>query len=202
MTAGLNFDNLHGGGYDVCLSHAYKAPSYFTQLNFAMKWLGEQEKTIFLGQGVEYNSTTLSGTFEGVPSHNRIEMPVAEEMQTGMCIGMSLQGYVPICVFPRWNFMLRAADQIVNHLDRIPIYGNGFRPRVIIRVAAPSTDPFNPGPQHDDDFTVAFRYMLRTVPIKTLETAESIFPAYEQAYLTGGSAIIVEYSRMYRDTRA
>ena len=34
----------------------------------------------------------MSDTFGGVPVSKLIEMPVAEEMQTGMAIGMSLQG--------------------------------------------------------------------------------------------------------------
>jgi pyruvate/2-oxoglutarate/acetoin dehydrogenase E1 component len=181
------------------------APSgtYYDEMTRAMTWLGQQDRTIFVGQGVGCPGTGLSKSFEGVPADKRIEFPVAEEMQIGMCVGMSLSGFVPISVIPRWNFALRAADQIVNHMDRLPIYsGGGYRPKVIIRTAIPSSDPFDPGAQHDADFTEAFRAMLRTTEVVTLESVDAIVPAYRRAFDSAGSSIIVEKTELYRSARA
>ena len=101
---------------------------------------------MFLGQGVGNPGTAMSDLLKGVPLDKRIEMPVAEEMQVGMCIGMSLNGFIPVCIIPRWNFALRAADQIINHLDRLPLYSDGaYRPKVIIRVATPSSSRLTRG---------------------------------------------------------
>lgn len=178
------------------------AMSYFDQLCRAMRMLGRRSDTVFMGQGVAYPSTSMSATFHGVPDDKKMEMPVAEELQCGMAIGMSLQGILPICVFPRWNFMLRAADQIVNHLDRLPIYSkHGFMPRVIIRTAVPSISPFNPQAQHDDDFTEAFRLMFRTIKIECLKEADDIVPAYHDAMRRNSSTVIVEYTDRYRNQR-
>lgn len=172
---------------------------YFEALCAAMALAAKHPKAVFMGQGVAYPSTNMSPTFRDVPSEKLLEMPVAEELQAGMALGMALEGFLPVCVFPRWNFVLRAADQIVNHLDRLPIYSDrGYVPRVIIRTAVPSTEPFNPQSQHDADFTVAFRYMLRTMPVIRLENAEQIVPAYERAMKFEGSTIIVEDAHMYR----
>lgn len=173
--------------------------SYHSALCAAMKWLGERENTVFLGQGVGNPGTAMSDTLRDVPLSKRIEMPVAEEMQVGMCIGMSLKGFVPICIIPRWNFALRAADQIINHLDRLPLYSD-YRPKVIIRVAVPSTVPFNPGPQHDADFTEAFTLMLRTVPVYELMDVTDISQVYQRAFNTGG--IVVEYTDLYKNARS
>lgn len=176
--------------------------NYHDALCHAMALCAEEWNAIFMGQGVEYPSTTMSTTFRDVPAHKKLEMPVAEELQMGMALGMSLQGFLPICIFPRWNFVLRAADQLVNHLDRLPIYSDGgYRPRVIIRTAIPSKEPFNPQSQHDDDFSVAFRYMLRTIPVRVIEDAESVVPFYEQALTSETSTILVEKSHLYRDAR-
>lgn len=172
--------------------------SYFEELTAAMTMLGQLPNTVFIGQGVGCPGTTMSPTFSGVPQEKLIEMPIAEEMYTGMCIGMSLQGLLPICVIPRWNFMLRAADQIVNHLDRLPIYGNGYNPKMIIRTAVPSTYPFNPGPQHDDDFSEAFAKMLRTVTLWSIQQPVADY----RAVLAAGSTIAVEYTELYKDERA
>src|SRR5690349_11116616 len=132
-------------------------PRYFDELCSAMALVGQNPKAVFLGQGVGCEGTTMSPTFIHVADHQKLEMPVAEELQMGMAIGMALEGFLPVCVFPRWNFMLRAADQIINHLDRLPLYSDGgYKPKVIIRTAVPSSFPFNPGPQHDDDFSRSF----------------------------------------------
>src|SRR6266487_1482580 len=132
--------------------------NYFEELSNAMfmcssSTLAHGYRVVFMGQGI-CGGTTMSESFKYVPDEMKLEMPVAEELQMGMATGMALGGYLPICIFPRWNFLLLAANQLVNHLDRLPLYSDGgYRPRVIIRTAVPSADPFNPGPQHDDDFT-------------------------------------------------
>lgn len=177
--------------------------TYFDQLCEAMRVCGERENAIFLGQGVANKGTSMSQTFRDVPPPKRLEMPVAEEMQMGLSIGMALSGYLPICVFPRWNFILRAADQLVNHLDRLPLYsGGGFRPKVIIRTAVPSRVPFNPGPQHDDDFSTVFERMFRTVRICRLKEDADIVAGYREALDGDESTLLVEYTDHYRTERA
>ena len=168
-----------------------------------MRWLAEQPDTHFFGQGIGTTGTSMSDTFKYVPADRRTEVPVFEEVQVGMCVGMSLHGVVPVCVIPRWNFALRAADQIINHMDRLPIYSAGaWRPKVILRIAAPSTHPFNPGAQHDGDFTDAFHMMLRETVVHDLDDAADVVPAYQRAYGRERSTILVEHTHLYRNARA
>lgn len=174
--------------------------SYFGQLCKAMGMLAQEKGVIFLGQGVGCPGTTMSDTLREVPSPLLLEMPVAEELQAGMAIGMALGGRLPICIYPRWNFVLCAANQIVNHLDRIPIYSS-YTPKVIIRTAVPSDDPFDPGPQHSDDFTDAFKKMLKTVEIYRLSSPDLIVPSYRSALTSPFSAILVEYTDLYKNER-
>jgi len=175
---------------------------YFVALCEAMQMLANAG-AIFMGQGVGVNGTTMSATLEGVPASQRLEMPVAEDMQMGMAIGMALEGLLPVCIFPRWNFLLLAANQLINHLDRLPLYSDyGYRPKVIIRTAIPSKEPFNPGPQHDDDFTQAFILMGRTIPFVKLNTVESILPIYTTALRSSNSHVLVEYTEYYKDARS
>lgn len=172
--------------------------SYFNSLIGAMEWLSTLPRTVFVGQGVGCAGTTMTDTLKGVPPGKLLEFPVAEDMQMGFCTGLALDGQLPICIFPRWNFLLCATNQIVNHLDRLPLYSNGgYRPKVIIRVATPRTAGFNPGPQHDDDATDAFHALLRTIEIVTLEEADKIIPAYQKAAQATHSTLLVEYTEMY-----
>lgn len=177
--------------------------TYHDELCGAMKWLSTRSNVIFVGQGVGNPGTGMSLSLEGVPHDKREEFPVAEEMQTGVCIGLSLSGYVPISIIPRWNFMICATNQIVNHLDRMPLYSGGkFHPKIIIRTAVPSTSPFNPGPQHDADFTDAFKAMVKTIEIVRLFNANAIMPEYQRAFDSPLSTILVEYTDFYRNARA
>ena len=178
--------------------------TYADELRAAMHMLAREPNAIFMGQGVaDHGGTTMSPTFQDIPAERRLEMPVAEDLQMGMAIGMALEGLLPVCVFPRWNFLLCAANQLVNHLDRLPLYSHGgYIPKVIIRVATPSTSPFYPGPQHDDDFSRAFGKMLRTIRVVQLPDAKSIAPAYRKVLKDPFSTILVERTDCYKDERA
>lgn len=174
---------------------------YFDALCRSMEWLGQGKKTVFVGQGVGCAGTTMTDTLNSVPKEKLLEFPVAEDLQMGTCIGMALEDYLPVCIFPRWNFLICATNQIVNHLDRLATYSRGqYNPRVIVRVATPITSPFNPGPQHDDDFTEAFRDMCRTVKVVTLQTPDSIDREYRKAAAAPHSTILVEYTALYKQT--
>lgn len=165
-----------------------------------MAWLGEKTDTLFLGQAVAYPGTAITPTLAQVPADKLIELPVAEDMQLGICIGMSLRGYVPISIFPRWNFLLLATNQLVLHLDKLSTYSNGgYRPKVIIRTAVASRLPLDPQAQHLGDFSEAYRKMLKTVEIIELDSADMIFAAYRKAYERedGRSTLIVERTDRY-----
>ena len=169
---------------------------YFEALCRTMKMLAEHPKTIFIGQGVKYAGTTLTDTLKDVSTEKLIEFPVAEDCQMGFCTGLSLDGWIPVCIFPRWSFVLCAAQQLVNHLDRIPLFSD-YRPKVIIRIGAPHDQPLDAGPQHTDDFTAAFDMMFRTIQVERLLAAEQIQPAYERALQREGSTLLVEYTKFY-----
>ena len=169
---------------------------YFDELTSAMTMLAQHPKTVFVGQGVKYPGTSLVETLNDVPMEKRIEFPVAEDMQMGFCTGLSLDGWIPVCIFPRWSFVLCAAQQLVNHLDRIPLFSD-YKPKVIIRIGAPHDKPLDAGPQHTDDFTAAFDMMFRTIQVERLLAAEQIQPAYERALEREGSTLLVEYTKFY-----
>lgn len=169
---------------------------YFDALTKAMWTLSNDPRTIFIGQAVSYAGTAMSKTLECVPKGKRIELPVAEDMQMGMAIGMSLEGMIPICIYPRWNFLLLATNQLVNHLDKLPRYSK-YQPKVIIRTAAATAYPLDPGPQHLGDFSAAFRLMLDTVTLQRLENVQDIHYHYDKALNDTGSSILVESANLY-----
>lgn len=174
--------------------------TYAGELRRAMTWLGEQPDTVFLGQSTRCPGTAMYASFFDVSEARRIELPVFEQTQLGMSVGLSLQGHCVVSSFPRWNFLILAMDQLVNHLDKLPLYSD-YRPRVIVRTAVGSVAPLDPGWQHKGDFTDAFRMMLKTVNVVRLDCLEQIFPAYRDAYGSGGSSIIVEVADLMAEGR-
>jgi len=169
--------------------------NYLEELEKAMLWLAEKNDTIFLGQGIKYGGIAIAKTFEKIHDSKKMEMPVAENLQLGISTGLSLTGYTPVSIYPRWNFLLLAADQLVNHLDKLSIISDGaYKPKVIIRVAIGATEPINPQEQHLGDFSDAFGSILKTVNVVKLTKAEQILPAYKFAYERedGISTILVE----------
>ena len=173
---------------------------YFDELTRAMNYIAEQEDTIFLGQAVEYKGTAMTNTLKEVPKTKLLEMPVNEEMQMGITNGLAIAGSVPISIYPRWNFVLLAMNQLVNHLDKYSLYTHGdYCPKAIIRTGIGSERPLNPQIQHTGDFTDAFRKMLSTIDVIRLDEPEDIFPAYQKAYhrTDGKSTILVEWGDFY-----
>lgn len=167
--------------------------AYNAELVKAMNWLGEQADTIFLGQSVRYGGTGCYDSLTQVPDSKKLEFPVAENLQIGVSTGLALNGYVPISVFPRWNFLICATDQIVNHLDKLSLINSSCRPKVIIRVAVGSETPVDPQEQHKGNFSEAFRSMCRTIRIVELTDKSQIVDAYKEAYYDSRSSIIVEF---------
>jgi pyruvate/2-oxoglutarate/acetoin dehydrogenase E1 component len=162
-----------------------------------MEAIGEQRRAIVIGQAVKYPGTGMSKTFEKVPPEKLIEFPVMENTQLGVSIGLSLAGFHPVLsVFPRWNFLLAACDQLVNHLDKLPIYST-YKPSVLIRVASGNPSPLDPGPQHIGEYSPAFKLLLKTVRIAQLFDPNKIVEEYACQFSAGGSAIIVEYPSLY-----
>jgi pyruvate/2-oxoglutarate/acetoin dehydrogenase E1 component len=175
---------------------------YFDELLRAMDFLGSQTNTVFMGQSVEVAGTAMRNTLVNVDSAKLIELPVEEDFQLGLSIGMALTGFVPVTIFPRWNFLLLATNQIVNHLDKLKDLTQTEDPgRVIIRTGIGSENPLHPGPQHTGDFTEAYKIMCSNLNVVRLDSSKMIFSEYQKAYerTDGVSSLLIEWSDKYND---
>jgi pyruvate/2-oxoglutarate/acetoin dehydrogenase E1 component len=107
---------------------------------------------------------------------------------------------VPVSIFPRWNFLLCAISQLVNHLDKLQAMSNGrFRAKAIVRTGIGSERPLHPQQQHVGDYTEALRAMCTTLEIIRVDEPADIFPAYQRALLRddGRSTLVVEHGDFY-----
>ena len=175
---------------------------YFDELKRSMNFLSQNKKTIFIGQAVSMPGTAMSNTLKDINSSKLIELPVAEEMQMGMSNGFAINGLIPVSVFPRWNFLLLAINQLINHLDKIKLMSNDrYKTKVIVRTGIGSKKPLHPQYQHVGDFTDAVKKMCSNIELIKLNEAKDIFPAYKKVSerKDGKNTIVVEYGDYYNE---
>ena len=99
-----------------------------------MHYLSKKNNSIFLGQAVEVPGTAMSNTLKNINKKKLYELPVAEEMQMGITLGLAMDGFIPVSIYPRWNFLLYAINQLINHLDKFRVMNNyKIKPNLIIR---------------------------------------------------------------------
>ena len=149
-----------------------------------MNYLAKKPNTIFLGQSVEFSGNAIYNTLIGVPNKKKLEMPVFEDAQMGMSLGLAMNGFVPITCYPRFDFLILAFNQLVNHLDKIrSMSRNEITPKVIIGTSIGSKKPLDGGPQHTQDYTKIFKDTLTEVKVIFLNSPKQILPAFKKAYL-------------------
>jgi pyruvate/2-oxoglutarate/acetoin dehydrogenase E1 component len=165
-----------------------------------MEMLAGDPIVIFMGQAVEYAGTAMSNTLKDVPKEQLLEMPVFEDTQMGMTLGLALAGYIPVSIYPRWNFLICATNQLVNHVDKITLMSD-YKPRIIIRTGIGSERPLHPQHQHVGDYTDAYRILCPNTDIIRLEEARHVYDAYCTAYLRqdGKATVLVEYGDYYNE---
>jgi pyruvate/2-oxoglutarate/acetoin dehydrogenase E1 component len=173
---------------------------YADYLAESMDLASKRDDVIFCGQAVAVDGTAMRNSLLGVPEQKLIEFPVDEDFQMGFCTGLAYGNYLPICIFPRWNFLLLATNQIVNYLDKIKdLTTLSVPPKVIIRTSIGAVSPMHPGTQHVGDYTEAFKLLLSSIHVEKLEDKHQIIPAYEKALnrSDGVSSLLIEDANLY-----
>lgn len=155
-------------------------------VNEAMLMLASKG-AVFVGQSVRYDGAAIYHSLDGVPMEQRVELPVLEDFQMGYCTGLAIAGKLPVCIYPRMDFLVLALNQLVNHLDK-----SVWHPKVLIRTAVGQKAPLDAGPQHTQNHTEALRLMLQNVRVDEVRTPQEVASAYKRAFECHGSYLIVE----------
>lgn len=168
--------------------------SYKEAISLAMTELGKQG-AIFVGYNVVRGDAM--GTLKNVPKNQKLETPVAENLMTGLAIGMSFEGLLPVIYFERHDFMLVAADAIGNHIDKIARISHGkFIPKIIIRAVVADGGPFYSGPTHSQDFTNVFSTLV-SFSVFDPKNGRLALSAFRRAITTNGPTMVVERKSLY-----
>ena len=165
---------------------------YSNELSKSMKFLSKNKNVIFLGQSVNFSGNAIYNTLKSISPQKKIEMPVFEDVQMGMTLGLAMNGFIPVSCFPRFDFLILAMNQRVNHIDKFKIMTEDqFKPRIIIRTSIGPKKPLDGGPQHTNDYTKEFRGMLTDVEVIYLNKSSTIFQKYKNALTSKSKRIFL-----------
>lgn len=171
---------------------------YKDALTNSMTFLGQQDDTVFIGQQLLWHGNPMSTTIGEVPKEKCVELPVMEESQMGMSLGMAMQGKFVVSFYPRWDFLICATNQLVNHVDKIKLMSNGkWSPNMIIRLGKGSDKPLDPGHQHRGNYLNEFKSLCPNTLFWDLRRHDAIEDIYKACYESGGIHVIVEYPELY-----
>ena len=174
---------------------------YFEELKKSMSFLSKDKKIIFIGQAVEYPGTAMFNTLNQISKKKRYELPVTEELQMGATLGLALAGYVPVSIYPRWNFLILGLNQLVNHIDKFQMMTKEKKmPKIIIRTSIGSERPLHPQHQHVGDFTEPLKKMCNNINFIKLNNPKDIFKSYSNALCSDdGVTVLIEYGDYYNE---
>jgi len=156
---------------------------YLNQVCLAMKRVSQVKNTIFLGQSVKYSGNSIYASLKDVPMKKKFELPVFEDVQMGITIGLAMQSFVPITCFPRFDFLILALNQLVNHADKIDhLTNNQFKSKIIIRTLVGAKKPLDAGPQHTQDHTEALKKLLINTKIIKIKKNSNVLKKYLEPF--------------------
>jgi pyruvate/2-oxoglutarate/acetoin dehydrogenase E1 component len=169
---------------------------YKIALTKAMSDLSKLDETIFIGQQIIYAGNPMSTTLGEVPKEKMIEVPVMEETQMGMSLGLAITGKTVISFYPRWDFLISAANQLINHVDKYELM-TGKKVNILIRVGKGADVPLDPGHQHKANYIEQFKTMCPNIEVHDLKTWQDVELSYNYVIKEGGIHILAEYPELY-----
>jgi pyruvate/2-oxoglutarate/acetoin dehydrogenase E1 component len=161
-----------------------------------MDKINNMENSIFIGQQIVFYGNPMSKTIDFQNKTKFIETPVFEETQMGMSLGLSIDDRFVVTFYPRWDFLICAANQLINHVDKFELMTNK-KIHMIIRVGKGSDKPLDPGHQHKGNYINDFKNMTQNIIFFDCVDIDSLKNSYEFSIKNKGVYIINEYPELY-----
>ena len=155
---------------------------------------------MIIGQGATDGGHGMCSTISSQLYSKCIELPVFEETQTGIALGMGLSGVNVISIYPRFDFFISGLSQLINHSDKLKIMSAGkFTPNIVFRVGVGARVPLDAGPQHTNNYTSQLREMLTSIQVHEFVKYSDPSVVFEDIISKGGIHLTVEHYEYYED---
>lgn len=161
--------------------------------------LAQHDHTVILGQGVTDHKGifgTTSGLAQTFGEHRVIETPLSEDGIAGVCIGAALNGLYPINTHIRADFVLLAANQIINLAAKYRyMFGGLYDVPMLFRLVIGRS--WGQGAQHSQSLQSLFAHIPGLVVVMP-STPEAMIETYGHAIAHHrGPVISLEHRLMY-----
>jgi pyruvate/2-oxoglutarate/acetoin dehydrogenase E1 component len=164
-------------------------------INFTLRdILKKNKKVICYGLGIN-DPKGIFGTTKNLRKifgNKRIfDVPISENSLTGIALGMSLSGYIPIVTHQRLDFFILAMDQLVNNLAKWKfMFSSNKKTTVIIRLIVGRG--WGQGPTHSQSLHSWFAH-IPGIKVLTPCFAEDYRKLLIQSLKEEGPIIIIEH---------
>ena len=174
--------------------------TYKQRLRDSTTKLVNEQGYIIIGQGARDGGHGMSSTIDETLLASCIELPVFEETQTGIALGMGLAGCNVMSIYPRFDFFISGLSQLVNHSDKVEAMSGGkFRPNIVFRVGVGAKVPLDAGPQHTNNYAAPIREMLTRIVVHEIGKGVDPQVAFDTVATDGGIHLIIEHYEYYGD---
>lgn len=160
--------------------------------------MSEDKKVLVYGLGVDDPKAmygTLEGFVERFGANRCFDTPLSEDSMTGYGIGMAIQGYKPIHVHQRTDFLLLCANQLINMAAKVKYLSNG-KHRCPFVVRAITGRSWGQGAQHSQ----SFHSMFSNIPglrVLAPSTPNEAYNTYMNVFIDEVPTIVIEHRMLY-----
>ena len=165
---------------------------YEEAINKALKDLSKEKNLLIVGQGVSDGKRVFETTKD---LKNVLETPISEEGVTGFCIGLSLNGYIPVLSHIRFDFLFCGMNQLINMASKIRgMFGEQQKLPFIIRAIIGRS--WGQGAQHSQGAYPVFCHFPNLnvyAPVRAFDAYVSLNEGAEKPDPT----LIIEHRKLY-----
>ncbi len=159
--------------------------------------LSRDDKALVLGVGVADVKGIFGTTLTACKAYpgRVIETPLSENMLTGACVGLALEGYHPMFVHARMDFLLLTMEHIVNTAAKWR-FSHGSNKPLGMAIRCIIGRGWGQGPQHSQALHALFGH-IPGVQVLLPFTGSGAYHAIRQAFESAIPTIVVEHRRLY-----
>jgi pyruvate/2-oxoglutarate/acetoin dehydrogenase E1 component len=155
---------------------------------------------LIIGQGAQDGGHGMASTIDPSLKKKCIELPVFEESQTGIALGLGLAGFNVMSIYPRFDFFISGLSQFINHSDKLNEMSQGqFNPNIIFRVGVGAKEPLDAGPQHTNNYSEQIKAMLKFITVHELDRQSDLNATFDLMKQKGGMRLLIEHYEFYGD---
>jgi len=171
--------------------------TYRTEVTKALtNALQNDPKALILGEGVADPKGIFGTTLEAATRFpDRVmETPLSENMLTGACLGLALEGWKPIYVHARCDLLMTAMENMVNTTGQWRQVHQDRPFTMVIRALVGRG--WGQGPNHSQAFHAMFAHIPGLRVLYPVDPA-SVASSYEDAMSCGWPTLVLEPRRLY-----